>query len=57
MTAHIYVLARNLDPSSGFTDTKSYALGPVTVGAQNDSFRRHAYTQLVRLYNPSQRRE
>lgn len=57
MTAHIYVLARNLDPSSGFTDTKSYALGPVTVAAQNDSYRRHAYTQLVRLNNPSQRRE
>jgi type IV pilus assembly protein PilW len=57
MTVRIYLLARNLEASSGFKDTKTYALGPVTVAAQNDAFRRHVYTQLVRVYNPSQRRE
>jgi type IV pilus assembly protein PilW len=57
MTAHIYLLARNLDTSSGFVDTKTYSLGPVTVAATNDGYRRHAYSQLVRLQNPSQRRE
>jgi type IV pilus assembly protein PilW len=57
MAVRVHVLARNLEASSGFKDTKTYALGPVSVPAQNDAFRRHAYSQLVRLYNPSQRRE
>jgi type IV pilus assembly protein PilW len=57
MTTRIYLLARNLEPSSGFSDTKTYALGPVTVASPGDAYRRHAYTQLVRLNNPSQRRE
>ena len=57
MTAHIYLLARNLEPSSGFVDTKSYVLGSVPVNPPNDAYRRHAYTQLVRVYNPSQHRE
>lgn len=56
MAVRIYVLARNLDSSSGFTDTKTYVLGPVSV-TPGGSFRRHAYNQLVRLNNPSGRRE
>jgi len=56
MSVRIYVLARNLDTSSSFTDTKTYALGPVSV-TPGGSFRRHAYNQVVRLNNPSGRRE
>jgi type IV pilus assembly protein PilW len=56
MAVRIYVLARNLDTSTSFTDTKTYALGPVSV-TPGGSFRRHAYNQLVRLNNPSGRRE
>jgi len=56
MAVRIHVLARNLDVSNSFTDTKTYALGPVSV-TPGGSFRRHAYNQLVRLNNPSGRRE
>lgn len=57
MSVRVYVLARNLEKTANFTDTKSYALGPVSVSAPNDSYRRHAYSELVRLNNPAGRRE
>jgi type IV pilus assembly protein PilW len=57
MSVRIYLLARNVDSSGGYSDTKSYKLGPVTVTNPNDSYRRHAYNELVRLYNPAGRRE
>ncbi|MDB5928005.1 MAG: hypothetical protein JWN13_6941 [Betaproteobacteria bacterium] len=63
MTAKIYVLARTLEASAGFTDNKTYQLGlaadgsPVTAGPFNDRFRRHVYSAAVRLMNPSGRRD
>ena len=57
MAVRVYVLSRNLDASSGFTDTKTYALGPATVSSPGDSYRRHVYSELVRLNNPAGRRE
>lgn len=57
MTVRIYLLARSLEASSGFTDTKSYVLGPVSVAALSDGYRRHAYSELVRLNNPAGLRE
>jgi type IV pilus assembly protein PilW len=56
MTVRIYLLARSVEASSGFTESKTYPLGPVSV-TPADSYRRHAYNELVRLYNPSGRRE
>ena len=62
VTARIYVLSRAIDPSPGFTDTKTYNLGndaagnPVTV-TPGDNYHRHVYTTLVRIVNPAQRRE
>ncbi len=56
MTVRVYLLARNLETSSGFAETKTYPLGPVSV-SPTDSYRRHAYNELVRLNNPSGRRE
>jgi type IV pilus assembly protein PilW len=54
----IHVLARNLEPTPGYTDSKSYQLGATTViPAANDQFKRHAYSTTVRLVNPSGRRE
>jgi type IV pilus assembly protein PilW len=63
MTAKIYVLARTLEASAGFTDNKTYQLGlaadgtVVTAGPFNDGFRRHVYSAAVRLMNPSGRRD
>ena len=55
MSVRIYLLARNID-ASGVVDTKTYNLGPVSV-TPGGSYRRHAYSEAVRLVNPSGRRE
>lgn len=62
MTARIHLLARNIEPSPAYTDTKTYTLGrdaagaPVTV-TPGGPFKRHAYAGLVRVVNAAQRRE
>jgi type IV pilus assembly protein PilW len=59
----INLLARNTDPTPGYTDNKTYTLGldssgnPNNVVAPGDSYRRHAYKELVRVQNVSQRLE
>lgn len=53
----VHVLARNLEPTSGYTDAKSYDLGETSVSAKNDNFKRHVFSRTVRLVNPSGRRE
>jgi type IV pilus assembly protein PilW len=62
MTARVNLLARNLDTSPGFTDSKTYNLGldasgTAVTATPADSYRRHVYTGLIRAINPSQRRE
>ena len=56
MTLRIYLLARNVDSTTSYPDSKTYALGPVSV-TPGGAFRRHAYNELVRLNNPAGRRE
>lgn len=54
----IHVLARNLEPTPGYTDTKTYTLGDAaTLGPYGDGFKRHVFTTTVRLVNPAGRRE
>jgi type IV pilus assembly protein PilW len=54
----IHVLARNLETTPGYTDSKSYQLGATTkIDAALDGFKRHVYSSTVRLVNPSSRRE
>ncbi len=58
VSARISVIARNVELSSGYTDSKIYMLGSAGIfGPFNDAYKRHAYTQVVRLVNPSARRE
>lgn len=59
MAVRVYVLGRNVDPTPGYSDAKTYTLGPrsYTPSGANVSYRRHAYSALVRLNNPSGRRE
>jgi type IV pilus assembly protein PilW len=51
----VHVLARNLQTSGGFTDTRTYVLGLNSAGANNvfgpynDGYKRHAYSTTVRL--------
>ena len=62
VSVQLHVLARNLETSPGYTDTKTYTIGidsagnPLTV-APGGGFRRHIYTSLVRLNNPAGRKD
>jgi type IV pilus assembly protein PilW len=56
MAVRLHVLARNIETSPSFTETKTYVLGAVSV-SPTDSYHRHAYNELVRLNNPAGRRE
>lgn len=55
------LLARNAQPSRGFTDTKTYVLGkaangdPYTVAAAGDGYKRHVFQVVVNLPNPAGR--
>jgi type IV pilus assembly protein PilW len=63
MTAQIFVLARNVDVSPGYSDTKTYTMGinaagaPIILGPFSDGYRRHVYTSVVRITNPAGRRD
>ena len=58
----IHLLARNTQPSVGFTDTRQYVLGSTaapdnTFPAYGDGYKRHVYTTAVRLMNVAGRLE
>lgn len=59
----IYVLVRSENKTPGYTDGKSYCLASSCaspadrVGPFNDGYKRHLFTQTVRLVNVSSRRE
>lgn len=53
----LYVLVRNDVVTPGYTDVKTYNLGSTTLGPFNDGFKRHLFTQTIRLVNISSRRE
>lgn len=53
----VSLLARNQQPTQGYTDTRSYTLGSQTIAAANDAYKRHAFSTLVRLNNIAGRRE
>lgn len=54
----VHVLARNLEVTPGYKDTKAYQLGNTTaISAANDGVKRHVFSTTVRLVNPSGRRE
>ena len=58
VSVKINIIARNIETTAGHTDTKKYVLGSAgDFGPFGDPYKRHAYTQVVRLVNPSSRRE
>jgi len=62
VTVQFHLLARNLEPSTNYTDGKTYVLGVNAAGnpiqrTPGGAFRRHVYTGLVRVANPAARRE
>ncbi len=58
MALRVHLLARSHERSSGYEDSKSYNLGLAgTTTPTRDGFRRHAFSQVIRLVNPSARRD
>lgn len=58
MAVRLHLLARNNERSAGHTDTKTYNLGlEGTTAATNDGFKRRVFSQLIRVVNPSSRRD
>ena len=57
VTVKVGLLARNIDASPGYADSKTYKLLDLDVASPGDGYRRHVYTTLVRLQNPSGRRD
>lgn len=66
IAAKIFLLARNTEPTTGFTDIKTYTLGSssatdnVTVPqptGSNAGYKRHVYSAAVHMVNPAGRRE
>lgn len=63
VTAHIYLVSRNLETTPGYVDAKTYQLGTVTgsvsftPASSVAGYRRHAYSALVRITNPAGRKD
>jgi type IV pilus assembly protein PilW len=54
----ISVLSRNLANSAGWSDTRTYNLGRATAsGPYNDSYKRHVYNTMARVWNTGGQRE
>jgi type IV pilus assembly protein PilW len=62
VTTRLYLLARNIDPTPNWTETKTYFLGRdvnngQVIVAPTDNYKRHVYSALVRVVNQAERRE
>ncbi len=57
VAVRLHVLARSLELTPGYTDTKTYTLGDKVMGPFNDGFKRHVFSTTVRLVNPAGRRD
>ncbi|MHB1054093.1 MAG: PilW family protein [Thiobacillus sp.] len=57
VAVRIHVLARSLEPTPGYADSKTYQLGGTSMGPFIDGFKRHVFSTTVRLVNPAGRRD
>lgn len=57
VSVEVNLLARALQPSPDFTDTKEYDLGEDDLFAPGGPFKRHVFKSIVRVTNLSSRRE
>ncbi len=57
VAVRINVLARNVEPSGGYTDSKSYDMGVMGMVTPLGAYKRHVYNAVVRIVNPASRRE
>ena len=60
MALRLHLLARNNEKSPGYQDNKTYSLGlsgTVTPAGGDAQFKRHVFSQAVRVVNVSARRD
>lgn len=58
VSVRIHLLARNIDPSLDYTDSRKYLLGlKGETAATGDHYKRHVYSGIVRLNNVGMNRE
>ena len=57
VSVKVSVLARSLKTTNGYSDSKSYTVGPVTVAATGDAYKRNVYSTEIRPNNIAGRRE
>jgi len=57
VAVRINVLARNVEPSGGYTDTKSYDMGIAGMVAPGGPYKRHVYNAVIRVVNVASRRD
>lgn len=53
----VYVLIRSERTTPGYVDSKAYNLGSATLGPFSDGYKRHLFSQTIRLTNVASRRE
>lgn len=51
VSAKVYLLARSVNPVSGYTDDREYRLGATTIAAANDNFYRKVFQTTVMFRN------
>jgi type IV pilus assembly protein PilW len=57
MSLRINVLSRQIEPTNGYVDAKSYDMGLAGTLAPGGPYKRHVYNAVIRLVNPASRRE
>ncbi len=57
VSVKVNLISRNLETTNNYTDSYTYNLGSAGNVVPNDAYKRHAYTQVIRLTNPASRKE
>jgi type IV pilus assembly protein PilW len=57
VAVRVYILARNVETSNSYTDTKTYVLGQAPPLTPGGAYKRHVFSSLVRIENLAARRE
>jgi type IV pilus assembly protein PilW len=57
VAVRISVLARNVEPTNGYTDAKTYDMGAGGTSTPAGAYKRHVYNAVIRIVNPASRRE
>lgn len=57
VTVKAWVLARDLETTAGYTDSRSYQFGTQAIAAKGDAYKRNVFSSAIRVINPAGARE